>query len=108
MLQPEALNGTSAAEIHKKLVNAHGEANVITLRQVQRIASDFKDGQRNSFERKEGSGRPRTSRSEDNVEKVRELIEGEPSLSISSISSMLNIHASTVQRILEIDLKKKS
>ena len=59
--------------------------------------------------RKPGSGRPRTVRTAENIEKVGELIcsqESQPGTSKSTrqISTTLNVHRSSVQRIAKRDL----
>ena len=45
------------------------------LRQVQRITKQFEEGDRLSCERRIGYRRPRTSRTNENIEVVRMLIE---------------------------------
>ena len=61
-----------------------------------------------SCERKTGSGRPRTARSENNVETVRIMIEEDNTVSLQHLSTELDLHESTVYRILTNDLGKKS
>ena len=83
----EVKNNISASEIHRKLVTAHGEDNVglPSLRQIQRKAKEYREVDRVSCERKTGSGRPRTVRSEDIVEAVRTImIEEDNTVYISS------------------------
>lgn len=104
----EVKNNISASEIHGKLVTAHGEENVPSLRQIQRKAKEYREGDRVSCERKTGSGRPRTARSEDNVETVRIMIEEDNTVSLQHLSTELDLHESTVYRILTNDLGKKS
>lgn len=101
-------NDIPCTKIHELLVTTWGD-NVISLRQVQRIAKDFKDGTRqSSYKRQPGSGRPRTSRTVENIAAVSDLIEEDPNISLSHLSTVLNLDDSTVHRILKEDLKKVS
>ena len=78
----EVTNGSSATRIYEKLAAAHGEHRIPSLRHIQRICKEIKDGERTNTGRKEGSRRTRSSRTDDNLEAVRQLIEDDPSLSI--------------------------
>ena len=55
IITTEIRNGTSSADIHRKLINAWVEDSVCSLRHVQRTAKEIKDGTRLSLERKDGS-----------------------------------------------------
>ena len=66
-----------------------------SLRQIQRKAKEYREGDRVSCERKTGSGRPRTVRSEDIVEAVRTMIEEDNTVSLQYLSSELDLHEST-------------
>ena len=61
-----------------------------------------------SCERKTGSCRPRTVRSEDVKEAVRTMIEEDNTVSLQHLSIELDSHESTVYQILTRDLEKKS
>lgn len=93
-------------DIHRYLVNEWGQENIPSVRQIQRIAKMFEE--RVSVKRQEGSGRPRTSRSAENVEAVRLLIEEDDCISLTYISSLLDIEQTSIYRILTKDLNKKS
>lgn len=103
----EIRNGTSSTEIHHKLVTAWGEQNVCSLRHIQRTAKEIRDGERLTLHRKEGSGKVRKSRTPENVEAVRIIVEEDPSVSLNYLSIVLDLHESTVHSILTLDLKKK-
>lgn len=51
------------------------------------------------------SGRPRLSRTEENVERVNQSVRVDPDLSIRKRASALNVHRSSLHRILRKDLK---
>ena len=61
-------------EIHRLMADSWGEENVISLRRVQQIMKEFENEERLDFKRREGSGRPRTSTGNENIEMVREFI----------------------------------
>lgn len=50
-------------------------------------------------------GRPRTSRTEDNIESVKQSVREDPQMSTRKRSSVLNISRRSLQRILNLDLK---
>lgn len=101
-------NGFSCTEMRTLLVQRWGEDNVISIRRIQQIASEFSEGDRVAHKRKPGSGRPRTSTSPENVEIIRELIEENNRLSCSELSRITGIDCDAVNRILTRDLHKKS
>ena len=55
-----------------------------------------------------GSGRPRTSRSDDNINIIKKLVENDQTMSINSLCVQTRFSWSTVQRILREDLNKRS
>ena len=50
-------NGINATKTDEMISTAFGD-NTIGLRQVQKIAKEYRESNRDNFERKEGSGRP--------------------------------------------------
>ena len=80
---------------------------MVTLRRVQQIAKEFKEGNRDSFDRAEGSGRPSTSTSDENVERVRLIIENDCRLRCTAIANVTGIPARSVNRILSKNLGKR-
>ena len=101
-------NNYSPSEIHRLLVKSWGEENTISLRRVQQIAKEYKEEERTHFQRKQGSGRPRTSTGEENVTIIREMIEEDCHLSCPKIARVVGIEETSVRRILKIQLGKKS
>jgi hypothetical protein len=79
-------NSFSATEMHRLLVNAYGEENVCTVRQVQRIAKQYSSGEKMDIQRLEGSGRPREVRNDENIAMVKELVENDPTTSLNTLS----------------------
>ena len=103
-------NDHNGAAIHHHLEKACG-ANAITYRRVTQIMNEVKrdddEVEEISCERKEGSGRPRSSRSEDNIEWVRDILYYDCTLSTPVIAAMTGIHQKSVQRIIKDHLGKK-
>lgn len=102
-----ARNNIKATQIHDYLVNAFNE-NVKSLRRVQELVKDFNEGNRLTVKRKEGSGRPVTKSTDENIQNVREIIENDPSASVQYIATTLDIPNTTVLRILRKSLLLKS
>ena len=67
-------NDYSAADIHRVISTAWGD-NIVSLRRVQQIAKEFKEGKRKSFERAEGSGREKTEERSEKVAAIRHDME---------------------------------
>lgn len=95
----------SAVDIHSLLHNSWG--NSIGVRRIQKIAKAYKSGEKNSFKRNVGSGRPISSSNIENVERIRQFVEQNCKLSCSHISAFTGIPARTVNHILTTKLHKK-
>jgi transposase len=63
----------------------------------------FKEG-RDDVKDDERSGRPRTRRTDENVEKVRKLVCTDVPLSLRMMARKLNLHIGTLKEILTEDL----
>ena len=100
-------NGYSATKIHQLLANVWGEKNIMKVRRIQAIVREFVEG-RETVTRKEGSGRPRSSCCDENIEEVKELIEDDNHLSCADISLQTGVEERSVHRILSHHLNKKS
>lgn len=74
--------------------------------QVSRWHKEFKDG-RETVEDKDRSGRPSTSSSDENVSKVKELLESDHRLSLRLIAEELNMCKSTVHNIVTENLNMR-
>lgn len=53
----------------------------------------------------QAKGRPRTSRTDDNIERVMQSVRGDPQMSTRKRSSVLHLSRRSLQRILNLDLK---
>lgn len=105
-------NDYRAAEIHRLVVHAWGD-NYVSMRRIQQIAKEYNGKTEEnindiSFERHSGSGRPRSSRTDENADKVSALIHEDKTLSCSLIAAELDIPRQSVHRIITEDLHLKS
>ena len=81
----------NATETYEKLRRAYVRART----QVFRWHKAFLDG-RESVEDEPGCGRPCTSKTDENVTKVRDLVRSDRRLTVRMISSVLNLNRQTV------------
>jgi len=88
----------NATEIYEKLKTTYGE-HVVSRTQVFRWHKEFLDG-RESVEEEPRSGRPCTSKTDENMTKVRDLVRSGRRLTVRMISSVLNLNRQTVHEIL--------
>ena len=88
----------NATETYEKLKRAYGEHTVSRAR-VFRWYETFLDG-RESMEDGPRSERPCTSKTEENVTKVRAVVGSDRSLTVRMIGSELNLNHRTVHFIL--------
>lgn len=101
----EMKNGSSVAEIHKKLSTAFPECSP-TLRTIRNWCNDFQSGQRVSWTDRDRSGRPRSRRSIELVQSVSEISDSDPRLSLRDMSVSLEVNKETIRQILHENLKK--
>jgi len=94
--------GKSASETLQLLEEAYGAA-AMKRTTVFEWHKRFKEG-RDDVKDDERSGRPRTRRTDENVEKVRKLVCTDGSLSLRMMARKLNLHINTVREILAEDL----
>jgi len=92
----------NATETYEKLKRAYGE-HALSRTQVFRWHKSFLDG-RESVEDEPRSGRPCTSKMDENVTKARDLVSNDRRLTVRMISSVLNLNRQTVHEILTFDL----
>lgn len=97
--------GKSAVEIHNYLSEAWPQE-AVSLRRVQQITKEYNDGERNSFSRMHGSGRPQSERRTEHVNLIEAALEEDPTRSVRFLASRFNISQSMVQRILQSDLER--
>lgn len=94
-------NNFSATDIHSFLVEAWGEANVKSIRRIQEISKDYKDNERISAKRKEGSGGRPSICVDANVNRVREIIDNDNTVSVRYVARQLDISEKSAHRILK-------
>jgi transposase len=87
-----------AKETHEKLKLIYGDA-AVTLKKIYKWFEGFRNGC-DSVEDGERSGPPSTTKTRENVERVREMIRSNRRLTIREISEDLNISYGSVQNIL--------
>ena len=92
----------NAKETYEKLRGAYGEQ-ALSRTQVFRWHKAFLDG-RESVEDEPRCGRPCTSKTEENVTKVRDLVRSDRRLTVRMISSVLTLNRKTVHEILTFEL----
>jgi len=95
----------SAKETHEMLKLVYGDA-AVTTKTVYRWFERF----RNGFESVEGegrSGRPSTSKTQENVERVSKMFRSIRRLTIREIAEDLNISYGSVQNVLITDLNMR-
>ena len=92
-------NDFKATEIHNLQTTPLGEFK--SLRRVNEITKEVRDGERETCKRKNGSGRRISNSTEENIQHfVRELIYADPHVSVQYISTYLEIPTTTVHRII--------
>ena len=87
---------------YEKLQRAYGE-HFLSRAQVFRWHKSFLEDQE-QVEEEPLAGRPSTSKTDDNVERVRSLVRSDCRLTLKMISSELNLNRFTVHQILTQDL----
>jgi len=95
----------SAKETHEMLKLAYGDASV-TMETVYKWLERFRNGCE-SVEGEDRSGRTSTSKTQENIKKVREMIRSNRQLTIREISEDLNISYGSVQNILTTNLNMR-
>jgi len=84
------------------LVRVYGD-NAMNKTTVYKWVKRFSEG-RKSVTEEERSGRPATSRTEENIAKVRQIVRKNRRLTVRSITEQVNIDKETVRKILTEDL----
>jgi len=84
------------------LVQVYGD-NAMKKTAVYKWVKRFSEG-RESVTDEERSGRPATSKTEENIAKVRQIVRENCRLTLRSISEQVNINRETVRKILTEDL----
>lgn len=97
--------GKTATETYEMIKTVHGDEAMSRSRVFEWFAR-FRDG-RESTEDDERSGRPRSSRTDENVERVQALVRSDRRMTIEMIAESLNMSVGSVFTIMTEDLKKK-
>jgi transposase len=95
-------NKMTAAQAHEFIATAWGTDSV-SFRTIQRWFKEFTEG-RTSLQEMSRCGRPRSSRTEENMEIVENYLSEWPSSSVDDIAHATGLPASSVHRILKEDL----
>jgi len=95
----------SDKETHEMLKLVYGDA-AVTMKTVYKWFEGFHNGCE-SVEDEERSGRPSTSKPQENLKRVSEMIRSNRRLTIREISEDLNISYGSVQNILTTDLNMR-
>jgi len=94
--------GESVTVTYEKLQRAYGEHS-LSRAQVFRRHKSFLEGWE-KVEDEPRAGRPSTSKTDDNVERVRSLVRSDCRLTLRMISTELNLNQFTIHQILTQDL----
>jgi len=84
------------------LVHVYGDS-AVKKTAVYKWVKRFSEG-RESVTNEERSGRPETSRTQENIAKVRQILRKNPRLTVRSIAEQVNIDKVTVRKIITEDL----
>jgi transposase len=90
--------GKSGSEIREMLVQACGD-NAMKKTAVYKWVTRFSE-ERESVTDEERSGQPKTSRTEEVIAKVRQIVHKNRRLTVRSIAEQANIESKTVKKIL--------
>ncbi|RLU25678.1 hypothetical protein DMN91_001835 [Ooceraea biroi] len=98
--------GYNATKTLAKLQQAYGDA-ALSRAQVFKWFKVFSEG-RESVEDESRSGKPSTSRNDENVKRIRDLVRSDRRLTVRLIADELNLNHTTVHEILinELGMKK--
>ena len=88
------------------LVHVYGD-NTVKKTSVYKWVKPFFSEGRESVTDEERSGRPATSRTEENSAKVRQIVRENRRLTVRSIAEQVNIDRETVRKVLTEDLDMK-
>ena len=92
-------------QVHEIIKTAWPD-DTVTVRDIQRLMKEFSDGERNSFDRMDGSGRRVSDVRNEIISLVEESVNSNNSLSVRDIADMHDLSFGMVLRILNDDLGK--
>ena len=91
-------NGHSTTDAANYLGDAWAEDEInISKRRVQQIAKEFKEG-RTSIHRKKGSGRPISTKTDENIQVIQEIISENNCASLSTIENVSKVNRRSIQQ----------
>lgn len=98
-------NDINATSTHEMITNAFGH-NVIGIRRVQKIAKEIKEGKRETVERNEGSGRPRSEkRNSIDVDEIKdEIRNNNDSISLRYLAEEYGTSVCMMSNIIKHDI----
>lgn len=99
-------NGLSGTKIESVITTAWGE--IISLRRIQDIMKEFKSGERNTFDRDLGSGRPMSDKRLNLVDTIRQEIIDNPHISCRDLATLHDTSYCMIHNIVSNDLGMKS
>lgn len=99
-------NDMNASEIYSMLSIAWPN-DCLSERRIREVCQQMRDGERDNFTRKQGSGRKKSDKRMESVAAVQHVLEEDSTLSVQRISSILEIPHTMTQRILNEDLQKR-
>lgn len=99
------LRGVTPIEIHRQLKETCGDG-VMDVSKVRSWVRQFNEG-RTSCDNKPKQSRPRTSRSDDMIERVERVVLGDRRMTVEQIASSVGISVGSVHTILHDDLKMR-
>lgn len=102
----EMQNGISDKDIHRKLTAAFPD-DAPSYSTVSLWCKNFRKNSRTSWCDLPRSGRPRTSRSDENIGRIQQMLQINPKYSCRQLSDQLEISKDTVLQILTDDLKMR-
>ena len=94
--------GKSGNNIREMLVQVYRD-NAMKKTPVYKWVKRFSEG-RESVNDEERSGRPTTSRTEENIAKIHQIVHKNHQLTLRNIAELVNIERETVRKILTEDL----
>ena len=94
--------GLNPTKIHIELISVYGE-NVMKSSQIYDWCQSFKTG-RTSLDHAPGSGRPKSSLTEDNIARVDRLIREDRRICIRDLAYELDLSSTTVYRVVHQQL----
>ena len=98
--------GKSVSQLHAELQQVYGQTSAPNLRTVRRWVADIR-ADTFTLEKAVSSGRPWHTRTPDFVQKVEDLIAGDPRLSTRDLAELLDVDNVAIHRILTEDLEIK-